>query len=47
MSQLAKVEPQELAVVNENNAMVSMFERMASDPSVDVDKLERLMEMQR
>lgn len=45
MSQLAKVEPQELAVVSENNAMVSMFERMASDPSVDVDKLERLMMM--
>jgi hypothetical protein len=45
MSQLAKVEPQELATVSENTAMVSMFERMASDPNVDVDKLERLMQM--
>lgn len=45
MSQLAKVEPQELAHVSENTAMVSMFERMASDPNVDVDKLERLMQM--
>lgn len=45
MSQLAKVEPQELAPGSENTAMVSMFERMASDPNVDVDKLERLMQM--
>lgn len=45
MSQLAKVEPKELATVSENAAMVSMFERMASDPNVDVDKLERLMQM--
>lgn len=30
---------------NENAAMVSMFERMVSDPNVDVDKLERLMQM--
>lgn len=45
MSQPAKVEPQELAHVSENTAMVSMFERMASDPNVDVDKLERLMQM--
>lgn len=34
-----------LAIVSENTAMVSMFERMASDPNVDVDKLERLMQM--
>ena len=45
MSQVAKVEPQQLAQASENNAMVSMFERMASDPNVDVDKLERLMQM--
>ena len=45
MSQLAKVEPQEPAAASENTAMVSMFERMASDPNVDVDKLERLMQM--
>ena len=32
--------------VHEETAMVSMFERMASDPNVDVDKLERLMQMQ-
>ena len=45
MSSVAKVERQELATTNENAAMVSMFERMASDPNVDVDKLERLMQM--
>lgn len=45
MSQLAKVEPQEPAAASENTAMVSMFERMVSDPNVDVDKLERLMQM--
>lgn len=42
MGNLAKVEQ---APVSENTAMVSMFERMASDPNVDVDKLERLMQM--
>lgn len=45
MSNVAKVSGQELAQVSENTAMVSMFERMASDPNVDVDKLERLMQM--
>lgn len=45
MSNVAKIEKQELATVSENTAMVSMFERMASDPNVDVDKLERLMQM--
>lgn len=46
MSNIARVEQkQELAVATENTAMVSMFERMASDPNVDVDKLERLMQM--
>ena len=46
MSNSARVEQkQELAVATENTAMVSMFERMASDPNVDVDKLERLMQM--
>lgn len=45
MSSVAKVERQELATTSENAAMVSMFERMASDPNVDVDKLERLMQM--
>jgi len=46
MSNIARVEQkQELAAATENTAMVSMFERMASDPNVDVDKLERLMQM--
>jgi len=46
MTNVARVEQkQELATVSENTAMVSMFERMASDPNVDVDKLERLMQM--
>ena len=45
MTNVARVEQQELVAVSENTAMVSMFERMASDPNVDVDKLERLMQM--
>lgn len=45
MTNVAKFDRQELATVSENAAMVSMFERMASDPNVDVDKLERLMQM--
>lgn len=45
MSNVAKIDKQELAQMSENTAMVSMFERMASDPNVDVDKLERLMQM--
>lgn len=45
MTELQKVGRNEISVVSENAAMVSMFERMASDPNVDVDKLERLMQM--
>lgn len=45
MTELQKVGRDEISVVSENDAMVSMFERMASDPNVDVDKLERLMQM--
>lgn len=45
MSNVARVEQKQELSVSENTAMVSMFERMASDPNVDVDKLERLMQM--
>ena len=45
MSNLTRVEQKQELAVSENIAMVSMFERMASDPNVDVDKLERLMQM--
>jgi len=36
----------ELKTVQADNGMVSMIERMASNPDVDVDKLERIMAMQ-
>ena len=42
--------PTEIAVApapNHGDALVLMFERLATDPRVDVDKLERLIEMQR
>jgi hypothetical protein len=49
MTQLAKVEkeaPQQLATVVDNvSPMFAMIERAARDPSVDIDKLERLMQM--
>lgn len=49
MSNLAKVEkeaPQQLATVADNvSPMFAMIERAARDPSVDIDKLERLMQM--
>lgn len=42
--------PTEMAVApapTHGDALVLMFERLATDPRVDVDKLERLIEMQR
>lgn len=48
MSNLAKVEkeaPQQLAVADNVSPMFAMIERAARDPSVDIDKLERLMQM--
>lgn len=46
MSDLAKVEHREAsAVASETAAMISMIERAARDPNVNVDTLERLFEM--
>lgn len=47
MSNVAKVieQPQQLAQIDQG-PMYSMIERAARDPSVDIDKLERLMQMQ-
>lgn len=42
MNAIVKQEPQELA----ESSTVSMFERLCRDPSVDVEKLQRLMDMQ-
>ena len=38
--------PQEPAIQNEAGALISMIERAARDPSVDVAKMERLFDMQ-
>lgn len=47
MSNVAKVieQPQQLAQIDQG-PMYSMIERAARDPSVDIDKMERLMQMQ-
>ena len=47
-TELDKIEPGKMAVVEptQETAMISMIERMAMSPDVDVDKLERLMVMQ-
>lgn len=43
---LAKIEtPQAPAVVGETAALISMIERAARDPNVDIGKMERLFEM--
>ena len=45
-TQVAKAQPQELATVQSiDSSMLSMIERAARDPQVDIDKLERLMQM--
>jgi hypothetical protein len=48
MSAVQKLETpqQELAPVNGATAIISMIERAARDPSVDIDKMERLLQMQ-
>lgn len=46
-SAVAKVErSQELATASDVSPMFAMIERAARDPAVDIDKLERLMQMQ-
>jgi hypothetical protein len=44
MNKVAKIEPQEAAP--DVPAIVSMIERAARDPAVDIDKMERLLQMQ-
>jgi len=44
MSNVAKIEKHELAV-SDVSPMFAMIERAARDPAVDIDKLERLMQM--
>lgn len=46
MNQVAKREEHAPAVQSETVAFVSMIERAARDPNVDVDKMERLLAMQ-
>lgn len=46
MNDIVKMEKQEIASNTEQSQMVSMIERMAMSPEVDVEKLERLMAMQ-
>ena len=42
-----KIEPPTVpAVVNETTAIVQMIERAAANPAVDIDKMERLLQMQ-
>ena len=49
MNQLAHIEPQgpvsALPVTSESAAILSMIERAARDPSVDITKLQQLMDM--
>ena len=40
------MENKELAVQQESNAVLSMIERVALDPNVDISKLERMLDMQ-
>lgn len=44
-NQVAKVERDQVPVVADVSPMFTMIERAARDPSVDIDKLERLMQM--
>lgn len=43
MGEIAKREPD---AVSETNAIIQVIERAASNPSVDIDKMERLLQMQ-
>lgn len=46
MNDIVRKENTELSANNEQGQMISMIERMAMNPEVDVEKLERLMAMQ-
>lgn len=45
MNAVAKIETKPLAPVSSEPALMSMIERMASDPNVDIDKFERFVAM--
>ena len=47
MSAVTKIEARELApVTDQNAALLQVIARAASDPAVDIDKMERLLAMQ-
>lgn len=46
MSEVAKVNNQEIQASQETNAVLSMIERVAIDPQVDINKLEKMLDMQ-
>ena len=43
---VTKIEPQQMAAVSETAAILSVIERAAMNPDVDIDKMERLLQMQ-
>lgn len=45
MNAVAKIETKPLAPISSEPALMSMIERMASDPNVDIDKFERFVAM--
>lgn len=46
MADIAKIDkPQKMAVAGDESALLSVIERMASNPDADIDKFERLMRM--
>jgi hypothetical protein len=45
MSELAKIEHHDVAPISEGAAILQLIERAAANPSVDLDKMERLFQM--
>lgn len=45
-TQVAESQPRELQVAQETSAVLSMIERVAMDPQVDITKLEKMLDMQ-
>lgn len=46
MNQVAKTESKEIAPANNASAIISVIERAALNPDVDIEKMERLLDMQ-
>lgn len=46
MNEVTEIKPMEVASADQNAALLSVIARAASDPSVDIDKMERLLAMQ-